>query len=115
MLSLSFLSALAWKNRARETHNTGVSIVSIDDLYEASLEADIAWNRELRRLWGRDAGRARSDERGVSTLHLREVQEKYAVANEAYMAALVADREPLRRAVSGDGGPAARKGAPCRI
>ncbi len=52
MLSPTILAAVAWKNRAVPIYNSGVTIVSLDELYKALLKADMAWNRELRRRWG---------------------------------------------------------------
>jgi hypothetical protein len=98
MLSFTLLCALAWKNRALPILNSGVSIVSLEDLYNALLEADMAWNRELRRMWGRDADKARSDVRGVLTPRLRALHDECSSRNQIYMEALAASSEALRSA-----------------
>lgn len=75
-------------------------MVSLDDLYEDLVEADIAWNRELRSNWGPDTGKAKFDARSVATPLLRSLHEKRTAADEIYRDALAAGREPLRGAES---------------
>ncbi len=92
-LSLTILSALAWKNRPVPVYTRGVTVVSLDDLYKTLLEADMAWDRELRRRWGRYAGKARYDMRGVLTPRLRALHNACSVANQIYLEALAASQE----------------------
>jgi hypothetical protein len=75
----------------------GVKIVNLEELYQATLDAGVAWNRELRRLWSKEAGRARFDERSFSTPRLRQLHEAYRSAEAVYKEALIAERGPLLR------------------
>jgi hypothetical protein len=72
--------------------------VSLEEPYQALLKADMAWNRELRRRWGRNAKKARSDVRGVLTPRLRALHDECSAADQAYREALVASHEALRHA-----------------
>ena len=65
----------------------------IEQLYQAALQADILWSRELRRIYGRSAGDARYDFRGRSTPLLRELKAKKLDADSAWRAALYDTRE----------------------
>ncbi len=76
---------------------TGVKIVKLEELYQATLDAGIAWSRELRRVWHKEAGKARSDERGISTPRLHQLHDAYRAAEAIYKEALTADRGPLPR------------------
>jgi hypothetical protein len=82
MYSHSIFHAIAQTSHAISVNNTGteVTIVNLDELHQASINAGIAWSNELRRLWGKDAGKARYDERGVSTPRLRQLHDAYRAA-----------------------------------
>lgn len=54
-------------------------------LYRAALDADEAWSRELRRIFGRRAGDARYTSEGRSTPVLTQLHDAWAAANAAYM------------------------------
>jgi len=95
---LTILSALAWKNRAVPVLNPGVTIVSLEDLYQALLKADMEWDRELRRRWGRYADKARYDMRGVLTPRLKALHDKCSAANQIYLEVLAASDEAVQRA-----------------
>lgn len=75
----------------------GVKIVNLEELYQAALDAGVAWNRELRRLWGKEAARIRFDERSISTPRLRQLHDAYRAAEAVYKEALIAERTPLLR------------------
>jgi len=91
------LHAIAQGLRVIPVNSTrnGVKIVDLEELYEASLNAGITWSNEFRRLWGKDAGKARFDERAISTPLLRQLYDAYRTAETVYKEALIADRDPL--------------------
>jgi hypothetical protein len=72
-----------------------VDEAEMERLYQAALNDDIAWSRELRRIYGRRAGDARYDDRGVSTPELRELRTQKVESDKIWLAALRATREPL--------------------
>ena len=68
----------------------------MERLYQSALNADIAWSRELRRIYGRRAGDARYDHRGVSTPELRNLYAQKVTADNIWRAAMSASRKPLQ-------------------
>lgn len=99
MSSHSIFHAIAQMSRAIPVNNTGtgVTIVNIDELHQVSLNAGIEWSNELRRLLGKDAGKARYDERGVSTPRLRQLHDAHRAAQSAFLEAIAAAKEVLPR------------------
>lgn len=48
--------------------------------YRAAVAADAAWSRELQRVYGKRAGDARYDKRGVATPELRRLHDAWVAA-----------------------------------
>jgi hypothetical protein len=97
MPNIPMLHVIAQKLRVIPANSTGngVKIVDLEELYEATLNAGITWSNELRRLWGKDACKARFDERAISTPLLRQLHDAYRTAETVYREALITDRDLL--------------------
>jgi hypothetical protein len=61
-------------------------------LYDAANTADAAWHAELVRVFGKNAGDARYDKRGVSTETLRNLHTKFRETTSAWIAHLTAKK-----------------------
>lgn len=60
----------------------------MEQLYDAAVAADNAWSEALQRQFGTRAGDARYDKRGVSTLHLKDLHDRFRTANDAWREAV---------------------------
>lgn len=50
--------------------------------YRAAVAADAAWSRELQRVYGKRAGDARYDKRGVATPELRRLHDAWVLKEQ---------------------------------
>lgn len=62
--------------------------LEMEQLYYAALAADSAWSAALQRCFGRKAGDARYDKRGVSTPELQQLHQNFRIANDAWLEAV---------------------------
>ena len=74
---------------------SGVPLAAAHVRRDAAYAADAAYGAELRRVFGKDAGDARYDARGVSTPELRRLCDAKLAADAAKLAADAAMRGEL--------------------
>jgi hypothetical protein len=63
--------------------------LTVESAYTLWLAADDAWQDELERVYGGNAGDARYDERGTATDRLADLYDAFKAAENRYRSALI--------------------------
>lgn len=67
--------------------------IKIHEAYRTAVAADEAWQRELEQAYGKCAGDARYDKRGVATPELARLHSEFVAVRAAYLALWEAERK----------------------